>query len=173
MSRAQWNIIAQQVMVTRWDLGPVGDIAFQTPLQNLYNVDAWDGYPAARDRLFKALADYRPSNPVVLTGDIHSAWAANLLQDFSDPNSDALAAEFVCSSISSTFGDDNAVVVNATIPANPQIRYFNGFKRLHDVRGHRGSLRGGIPGGRRCPACRFRGHNRRRLPAAIRIQRRR
>lgn len=41
------------------------------------NMDAWDGYPAARDRLLKAslAAD---ANLLVLTGDTHNAWAFEL-----------------------------------------------------------------------------------------------
>ena len=42
-----------------------------------WNMDSWDGYPAARDRL---LADARAAdaNLVVLSGDSHNAWANNL-----------------------------------------------------------------------------------------------
>ena len=38
--------------------------------------DAWTGYPTARLRMLKALSKAR--NPVVLTGDSHNAWTANL-----------------------------------------------------------------------------------------------
>ena len=41
------------------------------------NLDAWDGYPLCRERVhaaFKQLA----SNPVVLAGDTHNAWAFNM-----------------------------------------------------------------------------------------------
>ena len=41
------------------------------------NLDAWDGYPACRERihgLFKQFA----ANPVVLAGDTHNAWAFNM-----------------------------------------------------------------------------------------------
>jgi alkaline phosphatase D len=38
--------------------------------------DAWTGYPTARARLDASLAKAR--NPVVLAGDSHNAWAANL-----------------------------------------------------------------------------------------------
>lgn len=41
------------------------------------NMDAWDGYPAARERLFKAALD-ADANLVVLTGDTHNAWAFDL-----------------------------------------------------------------------------------------------
>ena len=62
--------------------------------------------------------------------DIHSSWAAELKQDFSDTNSPIVGAEFVCAGVSSTFGgDENAALVQATLPSNPHIRYFNGLKR--------------------------------------------
>lgn len=42
-----------------------------------YNLDAWDGYGAARDEVL-GLALSRQQNLVVLTGDTHNAWASNL-----------------------------------------------------------------------------------------------
>ncbi|HEX7854580.1 MAG TPA: alkaline phosphatase D family protein [Sphingobium sp.] len=42
-----------------------------------FNMDAWDGYPAARERLLRA-AQETDSNLVVLSGDSHNAWANNL-----------------------------------------------------------------------------------------------
>lgn len=72
----------------------------------------------------------------MLTGDIHSAWGANLLDDFTDPNSDVLAAEFVCSSITSTFsfsGRDprplDATVRPTVKFGSPHIEFFNGLFR--------------------------------------------
>ncbi len=41
------------------------------------NMDAWDGYPAARDRLMKASLN-AGANLLVLTGDSHNAWAFDL-----------------------------------------------------------------------------------------------
>jgi len=41
------------------------------------NLDAWDGYPAARERLF-ALLSAHATNPVSLAGDTHNGWAFNL-----------------------------------------------------------------------------------------------
>ena len=42
-----------------------------------FNMDAWDGYPAARDRLLSS-ARAADANLVVLSGDSHNAWANNL-----------------------------------------------------------------------------------------------
>ena len=43
------------------------------------NVDQWDGYPAARRRLFDTITDNGIDNVVVLTGDIHAGGAAELV----------------------------------------------------------------------------------------------
>jgi len=44
------------------------------------NMDAWDGYPAARERVFKAALD-ADANLVVLAGDSHNAWAFDLAHE--------------------------------------------------------------------------------------------
>lgn len=42
-----------------------------------FNMDAWDGYPAARDRLLSS-AQEADANLIVLSGDSHNAWASAL-----------------------------------------------------------------------------------------------
>jgi alkaline phosphatase D len=123
-SRATWNVIAQQVMMMRWDLGVLAG-----PSLDVFNVDAWDGYQAARDRVTAFLSNNQIQNAVVLTGDIHSSWAADLKPDFTKPDSPIVGAEFVCSSITSTFGDANHALVSATIPSNPHVKFFDGLHR--------------------------------------------
>ena len=44
------------------------------------NMDAWDGYPAARERVFKGALE-ADSNLLVLAGDTHNAWSFDLAQD--------------------------------------------------------------------------------------------
>lgn len=126
-SRATWNVMAQQVMMMQWDLGAAAGTT------DFFNVDAWDGYQVARNRIMAFLAEEQPANPVVLTGDIHSSWAAELKRDFDDPASATVGAEFVATGISSSFGDENVPLVQATLPSNPHIRFFDGL--------HRGYLR--------------------------------
>lgn len=41
------------------------------------NMDAWDGYPACRDRVHQMMQTLA-LNPVVFSGDTHNAWAFNL-----------------------------------------------------------------------------------------------
>ena len=45
--------------------------------------------------MLKHFAEKRISNPVVLTGDIHSNWANELMVDFDQPESQVVATEFV------------------------------------------------------------------------------
>jgi alkaline phosphatase D len=60
--------------------------------------DAWTGYPTARMTMLNALA--KAKNPIVLTGDSHNAWTANLVLP-SDTGSTPVAAEFGGTSVSS------------------------------------------------------------------------
>lgn len=66
-STATWKVIGQQVMMAPFK---VFNIAF--------NSDQWDGYPSERKKFFKMVNDNHINNLVVLTGDIHSAWASDL-----------------------------------------------------------------------------------------------
>lgn len=128
-SNAVWNVLAQQVMMMEWDLGSITDSFWGIPGLNVYNTDAWDGYRVARQRVLDFLATERPANPIVLTGDIHSAWAADLKRDFNDEASPVVGAEFVCTSITSEFGDANVPLVELTLPGNPHIKFFDGIYR--------------------------------------------
>jgi alkaline phosphatase D len=93
---AAWTVIGQQVMVAQLRLG-----------ENPVNLDQWDGYPAARKRVFDLLREHTPTDVVVLTGDIHSSWAFELADDpFGadyDPSTGAgaVAVEFVAPSVTS------------------------------------------------------------------------
>ena len=53
-SRATWKVVAQQVMMMQWDLGV---LLGPNPPLNVFNVDAWDGYRVARNRIMTFLAD--------------------------------------------------------------------------------------------------------------------
>jgi alkaline phosphatase D len=93
-STARWNVIAQQVMMAQLDAAPAPDTQF-------FNHDQWDGYPAARQRILDHLRDVKVSNPIVLTGDIHSAWVADLKLDFDDETSPTVGTELIATSVTS------------------------------------------------------------------------
>jgi alkaline phosphatase D len=111
-SGAAWQVLAQQVMLMPRRLGNGG-----------VSMDSWDGYPAARARLLEGLAARGIAAPVVLSGDVHAAWAGEVPLTEAGP---PLAAAFAASSITST--GDGSEVTGATpgmLARNPHIHFFN------------------------------------------------
>jgi alkaline phosphatase D len=93
-----WRVLAQQVF-----FAPLA-LPGRTPYP-----DAWDGYPAARNRLLDHLERSAIDDVVVLTGDIHSSWALDVPRTPFDPATydpatgrGSLAVEFVAPAISSS-----------------------------------------------------------------------
>jgi len=130
-SRSRWNVLAQQVFMAELDIrnGP----------ERGYVQDGWDGYVASRDRILRGMVERRVANPVVLTGDVHANWAADLKADFADPASATLGSEFVVTSVTSG-GDGADVNPAARLVAreNPHVRFTNdqrGYARVDLDRG--------------------------------------
>jgi alkaline phosphatase D len=91
-----------------------------------YSMDQWPGYPRDRADLVRFLADRRVSNPVVLTGDIHSNWVNDLRPDDRRPEQPVVATEFVGTSITSGGnGVDKPDGLDALLAHNPCVRYHN------------------------------------------------
>ncbi|MEM7779611.1 MAG: alkaline phosphatase D family protein [Pseudomonadota bacterium] len=107
-----WQVLVQQVLMgklsaPRGMLGSLGDglpdwlrirlttsaLASEAGLPQ--NMDAWDGYPAARERVFNAALE-ADANLVVLAGDTHNGWAFDLSQGGAN-----VGVEFGTSSVSS------------------------------------------------------------------------
>lgn len=118
-STARWNVLAQQTILAAfdYDLGP----------GKAHNLDQWDGYPAARQRILDTIIRHRPANPVIISGDWHSHWVNDILADFDNPASEVVATEFVGTSISSGIGWDAAV--RQGLPVNPHVKLYNGTYR--------------------------------------------
>ncbi|MCW1922529.1 alkaline phosphatase D family protein [Luteolibacter arcticus] len=115
-SRATWNVLAQQVMMARVDFQPGGD--------TLCSMDQWPGYEAERQALLKAFQQLKVANPVVLTGDIHSHWANDLIANFDQPDSRVVGTEFVCTSITSGGdGMEKRKNFQQAAPENPFVKY--------------------------------------------------
>jgi alkaline phosphatase D len=121
-SQARWNLLGSNVMLARLDHdGTAGDLLWH---------DAWDGFPAARNRLTRAWARHRVRNPVVLTGDWHSTFVNDIRRDFDRPDSPVVATEFVGTSISSNGdGEVYGPYYGPMIRFNPHIRFFDGDRR--------------------------------------------
>jgi alkaline phosphatase D len=92
-SRAAWNVVAQTTPMAQFDTKP-------GPGRRAWT-DGWDGYPAARRRLLDFLSMKGISNPVILSGDVHSFNVSQLKLDFDDPSSRVVATELVTTSITS------------------------------------------------------------------------
>jgi alkaline phosphatase D len=110
--------LAQQIMMGRVDRSPGEKVG--------WSMDQWAGYDVPRARLLKFLADQKISNPVVITGDVHSNWVNDLKIDFDQPESTPVATEFVGTSISS--GGDGAQTLKTTagvLAENPFVKFFN------------------------------------------------
>ena len=97
LGEEQWRWLEAQAATStaRWLL--VGNQVMMSPLRALnvgggrgFNAGQWDGYPAERRRFFDVLRRAGwPTDVAVLSGDIHSSWAADL----------PVGAEFVTPSV--------------------------------------------------------------------------
>ncbi|MGI5523443.1 alkaline phosphatase D family protein [Micromonospora sp. CA-259024] len=117
-SHATWNLLANQVIMSRMDQDPTAG--------DLYNMDAWDGYAAEQKATLDGLAMLRGRNPVVLTGDVHAAYALDMKRDFADPASQTYGVELVATSISSG-GNGSEVSANGQkfLDSNPHLKLVN------------------------------------------------
>jgi alkaline phosphatase D len=74
-SQAKWKVLARQVFFAQRDYD-------FDPGELYVSMDAWDGYPGARQRILDFLAAQNIQNTVVLTGDVHTNWANEVKADF-------------------------------------------------------------------------------------------
>jgi alkaline phosphatase D len=116
-ARARWTLIGQQVFSFARDLA-------KTSPDGRYNMDKWDGYAGARNRLYARVKETKPPNPVVLSGDVHVHYGAELKMDFADARSETIGVELTNSSISAGGdGTDVGADWDATRADNPHIKY--------------------------------------------------
>ncbi len=127
-SRARWNVLAQQVMMSQIRFPNFLDP--QHPLPPIANLDQWDGYHPERQRLLEFLRDAKVRNPVVLAGDIHSNWFSDLRINRDDLGSRPVAVEFTATSVSSDFPVQFDGPLKAANPLlNPHVKFFDGLRR--------------------------------------------
>jgi alkaline phosphatase D len=115
--KARWTVIGQQVPTFARSMTAIDP-------DSQFSMDKWDGYVAARQRLYARLQETKAPNPVVLSGDVHSHYAADLKLDYANPRSATLGVEFTNSSITS--GGDGSEVSFAWDDIhrdNPHIKY--------------------------------------------------
>ena len=119
-----WNLLVQQTLMSRisWSNPALPDAGGGT-----YWTDGWDGYPAARNRLLGTVAQRKVPGVVVLGGDVHSNYVADLKADYDDPVSKVIATEFCGTSITSLSMPQSRL--DAARPFNPHIRYARSDQR--------------------------------------------
>ncbi|GIE82118.1 alkaline phosphatase [Actinoplanes philippinensis] len=115
-SEVRWNLLAQQVMMAECRYG--GEAG-------RLDMDKWDGYPGDRAAILATAA--RVPGTVVLTGDIHFNYAADLRTDFSRPETPPVAVELVGTSVTSG-GDglDAVPKLQQQQRYSPHLRFTNG-----------------------------------------------
>lgn len=142
----KWQLLAQQVvmgtiLLSREMAGflgaDAGDEARRRTALGLaaaragipLNLDAWDGYPAARDRLLRS-AQEAGANLLVLSGDSHNGWAFDL-----DRGGQPAGAELGVHSVTSPGFEAYvgrsapADVANAILAANRQLKWADTSRR--------------------------------------------
>ena len=143
-----WRLIANQVImakVTAPDLNPHVEEAQIVELEQQWNearafvkmsalglplnFDAWDGYPAARERFYDLARDAGDTGMIVVTGDTHTWWANDLV----DKNGGHMGVELGTHSVTSPspyrkeflggMGAEYALLTNRD---NKDVRYLSG-----------------------------------------------
>lgn len=145
-ARKPWQVVAQEVVMGNLVMGDavLQGLAADAPdwlkerIQSAvsashvglpWNMDSWDGYPAARDRFYKsALA--ANANVVVLSGDSHNAWAFDL-----DRKGERVGVEMGGHSVTSP-GAEGSIrwqkpedLARETVAANPQLKWCDTARR--------------------------------------------
>jgi phosphodiesterase/alkaline phosphatase D-like protein len=103
----------------------VASSAFGLPL----NLDAWDGYPAARERLYRLAREAGASGLLVVTGDSHTWWANDLVVRDGGHAGVELGVHSVTSPSpfrKEFLGGKGAQYALLTQQANKSVRYMNG-----------------------------------------------
>lgn len=142
-----WQIIGQQVLSGKVGIPNIPDedidkdsSSYITPAQIAQfralsamglplNLDAWDGYPAAREHLFASIKE-NGTNAVMLAGDTHNAWAFDLANE----NGDAVGVEFATAGVSSPGMEEYLPVApekvrSALMATSPELKFLDSSRR--------------------------------------------
>lgn len=138
-----WQVLANQIVMARvrppnftrtmtdeqkaaQDVGYIQQLIPFSQLGLPFNLDAWDGFPAARDRLYTS-AKEAGARLVTLTGDTHTAWANTLV----DADDEQRGVEFGCTSVTSpglgTYIKEVPDLGAQFVDANPEVDFYDPF----------------------------------------------
>lgn len=152
-STTPWKLVGNQVVFHQWIIkpglnnpapGPVNDVLAPSGL----NGDSWDSYGAERQRIINALRGSDGGAPinnvVILTGDVHSAWVADITDNPNVPISQlggynpltgdgSVAVEFVVTSVTSPGLPIPDEVVQAIRLTSPHIKHVKMSERGYSL----------------------------------------
>lgn len=152
-----WKVLGQQIMMAHLGGPPLLGTPSQPPADQTWlsvvNPDQWDGYDAERESIFNLVGDEAAAattgieNFVVLTGDIHTSWAIDLVDDprkraFPStatapspiPTSQRFGVEFVTPSITSPgLPDPGGSLTTGLMSNNPHMHYVDLENRGYSI----------------------------------------
>ena len=141
-----WQVLVQQVLMGKlssatslndrlsagvpdYVLERIRNSAFASDAGLPLNMDAWDGYPAARARVYEAALD-ADANLISLAGDTHNAWAFDL-----DHGGQKVGVEFGGHSVTSP-GFEGYLpqiapedIAKAMVERNPELQFMDSSQR--------------------------------------------
>ena len=141
-SNAAWTIFGQQVLMTKLKFPDISKILkaeeipdFLKPYLKLLglgipsNLDAWDGYPAARNKLYKLMKNAKKKF-ISLAGDTHNSWVSELENQSGEKVGIELGAPSVTSpGITDVLNLDENNFVDSIVKLNKELQWMNPSKR--------------------------------------------
>ena len=141
-SNAAWTIFGQQVLMTKLKFPDISKILkaeeipdFLKPYLKLLglgipsNLDAWDGYPAARNKLYKLMKNAKKKF-ISLAGDTHNSWVSELENQSGEKVGIELGAPSVTSpGITDVLNLDENNFVDGIVKLNKELQWMNPSNR--------------------------------------------
>jgi alkaline phosphatase D len=106
-----WDLIGQQVFFAQKLAAADGS----------KSMDSWDGYTANRGRIQSGWDARNCHSTVVLTGDVHKHWAANIMNNYTTQDR-IIGTELVSTSITS--GGDGSATETGLSSLNPHVKFY-------------------------------------------------
>jgi len=141
-SNAAWTIFGQQVLMTKLKFPDISKLIkaeeipdFLKPYLKLLglgipsNLDAWDGYPAARNKLYKLMKNAKKKF-ISLAGDTHNSWVSELENQSGEKVGIELVAPSVTSpGITDVLNLDENNFVDSIVKLNKELQWMNPSNR--------------------------------------------
>lgn len=114
-STATWKLLASPLVMAQMaiDLTAYDQLPDSFRQRYYFKTDQWDGFRSERRAILEACAGV--DDLVVLSGDLHGFYAAELHADFDNPGAEPIAVEYAVSAISAATVD---VQLHAAIASN-------------------------------------------------------